>query len=689
MDSNKPDSPAGADKTVPEGYTETFGREIAILERRVSVAEQRVDALKTALESVQAGYWEWNIDQDTIRIDRLWAAITGHTPDEFESLTIERWREQCHPDDLDQINRLLDEHLAGESESLELDIRVRHKSGEWVKVVDRGKVSKRDRNGKALYLAGSRQARTRQESQSELQENKSRKELHDLIESIPGVIYHIDATGKTAIRTRPPAFLKTLASDRYGTTLFDTLSMIYHDDRQMVADAYRKLRERQLSLTLVYRIVTPEGELRWIEDHKRSNFSDKGVFTGINGILCDISDRITGQEETRRVESQLRKSQRLETIGTLAGGIAHDFNNILTPILGYAEMGLASIDEDDPMYEYFTEIMQAAERARKLVSQILTFSRAEDGKLVPVKVQDIIAEATLLLRPSLPSTISIEEHIDDSCREILADPAQIHQVVINLCTNAIHAMEQTGGVLSIALRETGPGSAITSVPSSPADRNYIELTVSDTGAGMDELTLERIFEPFFTTKSIEKGTGLGLSVVHGIIMGANGQLSVESALGKGSTFHVLLPVIEQKVVSAPEPKPLQEHHSCNVLFIDDEAAAVQMVSIMMTKLGFNIRAEKSPVEALNLFREQPEQFDLVITDLTMPEMTGIQLAAELHKIAPSIPVILMTGYGKIIDHDTPLSYYGINRLLKKPVKLAQLAAAVNEVLSSTNSSKST
>jgi len=689
MDSNIPDSPAGADNTVPEGYIGTLDREIAILERRASVAEQRVDALKTALESVRAGYWEWDIEQNTIRIDRLWAAITGHTPDEFDALTIERWREQCHPDDLDLISRLLDEHLGGESKNLEIVIRVRHKSGEWTRVIDRGKVSKRDLNGRPLCLAGTRQAAGQEEQQGESQENKIRKELHDLIESIPGVIYHSDATGKTAIRSRPPACLKTLVSDRYGTTLFETLSMIYHDDRQVVADAYRKLRTKQLSMTLVYRIVTPEGELRWVEDHKRSYFSDQGVFTGINGILCDISDRITGQEETRRAESQLRKSQRLETIGTLAGGIAHDFNNILTPILGYAEMGLASIDEEDPMYEYFTEIMQAAERARKLVSQILTFSRAEDGKLVPVKVQDIIVEATQLLRPSLPTNISIEEHIDNSCREILADPAQIHQVVVNLCTNAIHAMEDTGGVLSIGLRNTTPGSGITSVPPSLPDRNYVELTISDTGAGMDELTLERIFEPFFTTKSIEKGTGLGLSVVHGIIKGANGQLIVESAPGKGATFHIWLPAIKQKAAPVPEPKPLLEHYSGNVLFIDDEAAAVQMVSIMMTKLGFNIRAEKSPVEALNLFRENPDQFDLVITDLTMPEMTGIQLAGELHKIAPSIPVILMTGYGKIIDHDTPLSYYGINRLLKKPVKLAQLAAAVNEVLSSTNSSKST
>ncbi|WP_236848173.1 hybrid sensor histidine kinase/response regulator [Chlorobaculum limnaeum] len=305
---------------------------------------------------------------------------------------------------------------------------------------------------------------------------------------------------------------------------------------------------------------------------------------------------------------------------------------------------------------------------------------------MPVSIQEIIDEAIQLLRPSLPSSVIIEEHIDHSCRNVLADPNQMHQVVVNLCTNAVHAMEQTGGVLKIGLREIIAGNGIPSVVPKLPEGNYVELTISDTGTGMDELTAERIFEPFFTTKSIDKGVGLGLSVVHGIVIAANGHLNVESEKGKGSTFHVWLPANENKASAKAEEKPQPAKYAANILFIDDEPAAVQMVSIMMTKLGYNIRAEKSPAEALKIFREQADQFDLVITDLTMPEMTGIQLTGEIHKISPSIPVILMTGYGKIIDHDTPLKHYGITRLLKKPVKLAQLASAVNEVLSSTKSS---
>ncbi|RXK82359.1 PAS domain-containing sensor histidine kinase [Chlorobaculum sp. 24CR] len=663
---------------MPEGGVEALEKKIAMLESRASIAEQRAKTLATVLESARAGSWEWDVENGTIRIDRQWLTITGLADTEADTMTVEQWRELCHPDDLGQLTSSMGEFLDSEAEFLELELRVRHGQDEWIRVLDRGKVSERNRTGNPLRLAGVRLALAAQTG-TEVEEK-----MRTLIDNIPAAIYHIDTSGKTSIHSQPPACLKALASEHRGTTMFDTISMIHPEDRQIVADTYRKLKEQKQSQTLVYRIVTPDGKLRWIEDHMRSFFSNEGFFAGIDGILCDISDRISTQEEKRRIESQLRKSQRLETIGTLAGGIAHDFNNILTPILGYAEMGLASIGDDDPMHEYFGEIMQAAERAQKLVSQILTFSKAEEGKAVPVSMQEVIDEAIQLLRPSLPSTISIEEQIDNSCRTVLADPTQMHQVVVNLCTNAFHAMEENGGVLKIGLREISSGSGMPPIVPKLPNGDYAELSISDTGTGMDDSTVERIFEPFFTTKSIEKGAGLGLSVVHGIVTASNGQLSVKSDQGKGSTIHVWLPVIDNKAGAKPEEKPQPATYEASVLFIDDEPAAVNMVTIMMTKLGYNIQAEKSPAEALKLFKEKPDRFDLVITDLTMPEMTGIQLTSEIHKISPSIPVILMTGYGKIIDHDTPLRHYGINRLLKKPVKLAQLASAVNEVLSSTN-----
>lgn len=506
-------------------------------------------------------------------------------------------------------------------------------------------------------------------------------EFKTLIDNIPGAVYRISRKGKATMLSMRPDHLPDFSSKIYEHELFETLNMIHPDDRQTVAASTLELKAARKSVTLIYRIITKQADFRWVEDRKTSTFSNEGQFTGIDGILFDITDRVTAQEERQQLESQLRKSQRLETIGTLAGGIAHDFNNILTPILGYAEMGVISLPNDDPLHEYFSEIMQAAERAQNLVSQILTFSRAQEHSPVAVSVQAIISEALKLLRPSIPTTITIEKHIDKACGAILADPSQIHQVIVNLCTNAFQAMEGSSGVLKIDLKEAVPDDGMLKAFPKLKQGNYVRLSISDTGSGMDEATMERIFEPFFTTKSVNKGTGLGLSVVHGIVTSYNGEVMVESVAGKGTTFHVYLPVIDDLAARDSAPPPLPKG-SGNILFVDDEQAAVQMMTLMLTKLGFSVNAESSPVEALKLFNQNPDHFDLVITDLTMPVMNGLQLAAEVHKKRPELPVILMTGYGKNIEQIIPISRYGVCRMLKKPVKLAQLASTLNEVISS-------
>ena len=288
-----------------------------------------------------------------------------------------------------------------------------------------------------------------------------------------------------------------------------------------------------------------------------------------------------------------------------------------------------------------------------------------------------------LLRPSIPSTISIEQNLDYSCRNILADPSQIHQVIVNLCTNAFHAMEESGGKLKIQLREIIPDAGIQKLLPKPEAQHYVQLSISDTGIGMDAPTMERIFEPFFTTKSVNKGTGLGLSVVHGIISSFKGIITVESCPRHGTTFLIYLPVIDSQVVQEDvNEKPAKGVGS--ILFVDDEPAALKMMTVMITKLGFKIQTAESPLQALELFRKNPGQFDLVITDLTMPEMTGIELSGELHKISPQIPVILMTGYGKDIEHTNPLNQHGICKYLKKPVKMTVMASTINDVISRQN-----
>ncbi|WP_449258574.1 PAS domain S-box protein [Chlorobium limicola] len=518
--------------------------------------------------------------------------------------------------------------------------------------------------------------------ESALQQRVS-EEFRSIIDNIPGVVYHIS----TDDSIRFLSDVKTVSSNReilstVAGSIEQILAYIHPDDRQLVVDSYSELRKSRGLQVIVYRIVHPDGAVRWIEDRRTSVFFEDGSYSGIDGILFDITDKVAAQEEKQQLESRLKKTQRLETIGTLAGGIAHDFNNILTPVLGYAEMGAMSLSDDDPLHEYFAEIMQAAGRAQNLVAQILTFSRADERTPVVVSVQAIVVEALKLLRPSIPATITIRQTIDGNCGHILADPSRIHQVIVNLCTNAFQAMENSGGDIAIDLREIAPDSELRKLmPKLTGDR-YVQLSVSDTGHGMDDATMERIFEPFYTTKPVNKGTGLGLSVVHGIVTSCKGDVAVESVVGKGSTFRIYLPVIKgQTALQEGEAARLQGSQSASILFVDDEPATVQLMSVMMGKLGFSIRALSSPVDALVLFRNDPAAFDIVITDLTMPEMTGIEFARELHEISPHLPVVLMTGYGKDIEYTVPLSRYGIRKLLKKPVRLAQLAQSVREVLS--------
>ncbi len=508
------------------------------------------------------------------------------------------------------------------------------------------------------------------------------KEFEALIHNIPGTVYQTNHEGNTTIFSMFNDILNDYTKEEFAHGLFETGMIIHQDDRDEVVAANLKLKSTKASQALLYRIIMPNGSIKWLEDRKTPIFSVAGRFTGVDGILFDVTGRVLAQEEKLQLESNIRRKLRLESIGTLAGGIAHDFNNILTPILGYAEMGIFSITKDTLLYGYFSEIIQAAERAKNLVAQILTFSMAQDSTPDIVSVQEIIDEALQLLRPSIPSTITIKKHLDKSCRSILADPSQIHQVIINLCINAFQAMEKSGGLLTITLKEIIVDKVMQKMLPKLDEECYVKLSISDTGSGISENNIDRIFEPFFTTKSVNEGTGLGLSVVHGIIASFKGDISVNSISGKGTTFNIYLPVVNK----ACEKKALIESIAKgygNILFVDDESTILKMMTIMITNLGFKIKAMSSPLKALSLFQKKLDNFNLVITDMTMPEMTGLELASEIHKISPKMPIILLTGYEKDIEQTKTLADYGICKLLIKPVRLADMAATINDVIFST------
>jgi PAS domain S-box-containing protein len=390
-----------------------------------------------------------------------------------------------------------------------------------------------------------------------------------------------------------------------------------------------------------------------------------------DGIIEDI----TGKKE---LEVQLQQSQKMEAIGTLAGGIAHDFNNILSAILGYTELAMIDTETESTLSQYLQEVFRAGERAKDLVKQILTFSRQAERERKPIQPKVMSKEVIKFLRASLPTTIEIRQEIQSDSL-VIADPTQIHQLLMNLCTNAGHAMREKGGVLTVKLLDTTFNEGITAEHPELKPGPYIELTVSDTGYGIPAHMLDRIFDPFFTTKDKGEGTGLGLSVVHGIVGSNGGKIIASSEMGKGSTFIVYLPTVIRYDATPPqegEPVPTGAER---ILFVDDEVALVEIGKHMLESLGYKITTRTSSVEALELFKSKADSFDLVITDMTMPNMTGDELARELLRIKPEIPVILCTGYSARINQQQA-SAMGIRAYVSKPVLRREIAATIRDVL---------
>jgi PAS domain S-box-containing protein len=399
-----------------------------------------------------------------------------------------------------------------------------------------------------------------------------------------------------------------------------------------------------------------------------------GQISGVQAIMENISDK-------KKLESQLTQSQKMEAIGTLAGGIAHDFNNILSAIMGYTELAVLGVPEKLPAKQNLQEVLKASHRAKDLVRQILTFSRQGEQERKPALIFPIVKETLKLLRASLPSTIEIRQKIDSETGVIEANLTQIHQVVMNLCTNAAHAMKENGGVLEVSLVNVEMDIDTTAQHPDIHPGPNLRLTVSDTGIGIAPDLVERIFDPYFTTKKVGEGTGLGLAVVHGIVKSHGGIIKVYSEQGKGSTFHVYFPRIDgfQEITETQKVEllPMGDHE--RVLFIDDEQALVELGEKMLEHLGYEVTVRTSSIEALELFRNQPDRFDLIITDFTMPNMTGDKLAQEVMRLRPGLPVILCTGFSERIS-EMKAKALGIQEFVMKPFDLNDLAQTIRRAL---------
>jgi len=457
----------------------------------------------------------------------------------------------------------------------------------------------------------------------------------------------------------------------------NALEIIISQDRDRAMENIRRRLDGQEATNCEYTIFRKDGSTISVVIHINPIIG-KNRSACFRGIMIDISDQKQAEEDKKKLEVQLHQAQKMESIGTLAGGIAHDFNNVLTSIIGYTELTMDDVTEVSSAKKNLQNVLKAAMRAKDMVQQILAFSRKTDNEKKPIKVQTVVKDALKMLRASIPSTVQIHQNINDDCRPVLADPTQIHQVVMNLATNAYQALQEKGGLLELTLMEEKIGFDNSDPDLGPG--TYLKLMVSDTGHGMDNVVMEKIFDPYFTTKSPGEGTGIGLAVVHGIVKSHGGHIKVDSKIGEGTAFHIYLPLIETgpsepRAITA-EPVPTGTER---ILFVDDQSDIVFMTQQILERLGYQVTSRTSSLEALEAFRAKPDEYDLVITDMTMPNMTGVELARKLKKLKSDIPIVICSGFSEMIDEDKAKAL-GIHAYIMKPIVTEEIARIIRKVL---------
>ncbi|NTV45237.1 MAG: PAS domain S-box protein [Chlorobiales bacterium] len=643
-----------------DGASIGIGLDITERIRAEEALRQSQERLKLALIGGNLGLWDWNIETDFVGMNERWAAMLGHRLDEIPP-HLDSWKSRIHPEDFQTVMEALNAHLRGETDLYESEHRMRTKSDDWIWVLDRGKVVEWDANGKPKRAAGTHldiTARKKAEQNLVL--------FYTAIEQLPDIVIITNPLG--VMEYVNPAFERITGYTReeaLGKTP-QFLSSPAENNRYSNAAIMNLVRTGDSwSGRFVNR--AKDGRLFYQDTTMAPVLGPNNTPLAYVGVGRDVTIEV-------KREASTRQSQKLEAIGSLAGGIAHDFNNILQGILGYTQLVYDGLEPNKKERRFLNEVLNAVDRAAGLIKQILTFSRQAEQEPRPLLLHVIVKEALKLMRGTIPSNIQILDDIDRHCGPILADPVQMHQVIMNLCTNAWHAMRETGGTMTISLSEVEVNNTTTYGLGRVKPGKAVMLSVQDTGYGMDEDTLQRIFEPYFTTKEKTGGTGLGLATVHGIVINHNGAISVQSAPGKGTIFQIYLPVIDSIVSDTCENRETHTSFRGNgeILFVDDEEALLRICEQALTDMGFYVTTAKTGEEAFHIFKSDPDKFDIVLTDMTMPGWLGTQLSAQVKTIRPNMPVLLLTGFSDLLDEEMQKAC-GISKVMMKPVGLFDLA----------------
>jgi PAS domain S-box-containing protein len=647
-----------------------------ITDRRQAEAEKEKlqVQLSNAMEIAHLGYWEYDVVNDLFTFNDHFYKIFRTTAKQVGGYTMslaEYARRFVHPDDMTVIeeeNRkaieATDPHC-----SRQLEHRMLYADGTVGHISVRFFIIKDD-DGRTVKTHGVNQDITEPKRMEEAL-RRSEEKYRNILENIEDGYYEVDIAGNYTFFNKSMCRILGYSVDE----LMGKNNREYMDgeNAKKVYQAFHDMYQTGIATkALDWKLIRKDGSECFVETVVSLITDINNNKVGFRGIARDVSER-------KSIEEQLNQARKMESIGTLTGGIAHDFNNIMGIIIGNTELALDDVPEWNPAYSNLEEIKKASLRATNIVRQLLSFSRKTDQKLQPIEIDLVIKDALRFLRSTIPTSIDIHQDIQAMDEVILANPTQINQIMMNLCINASHAMEQTGGNITVNVEKMILDNNSAKDYPDLKSRKHVKVTVSDTGPGIDPAIIDRIFDPYFTTKEVGKGSGMGLAMVQGIVKNHSGAILVDSRPGQGTTFTILFPLVEGKTAVETETIQALPMGSETILFVDDELSIVKMVREMLERLGYKVETAITPQDALERFRLNPDHFDLVITDMTMPQMTGVKLSEKIMGIRPDIPVIICTGHSVLIDEERA-KQLGIAAYVMKPIIMTEIAKTLREVL---------